>query len=299
LGLPLISKAARRYPEHRKCFSCHHQTLPLVVMQSARRTGLTIDDSLIAAQVEHTRNSFKKQLPELRAGSGIGGKGLTVGYGLLTFEVTKSPSDEITEAMVSYLLKTQHADGYWELHASRPPMEDSLESCAAIAAAGLMKYATAQQKAEAEQACAKTKAWLAARRPKLQEDRLGRLWGLSLLKAEDELIEGARQAVLASQRDDGGWSQVDCMESDAYATGMTLYVLAATGSKWDQPASRRGLEFLLATQWLDGSWYVPTRAKPVQVYFDNGDPHHKDQFISTPATCWALAAIAASLGKGG
>jgi hypothetical protein len=42
----------------------------------------------------------------------------------------------------------------------------------------------------------------------------------------------------------------------------------------------------------DGSWHVATRSKPVQVYFDNGDPHGKDQFISMMATSWSTAALA-------
>ena len=36
---------------------------------------------------------------------------------------------------------------------------------------------------------------------------------------------------------------------------------------------------LLKTQRGDGSWFVKSRSKPVQVYFDNGDPHERDQFI--------------------
>jgi N-acyl-D-amino-acid deacylase len=48
----------------------------------------------------------------------------------------------------------------------------------------------------------------------------------------------------------------------------------------------------LRTQHDDGSWLVETRSKPVQVYFDNGDPHGKSQFISVAATSWAVAALA-------
>ncbi len=39
LGLPLIQQAAANYPKHRKCFSCHHQTLPMLVMVAAPRRG--------------------------------------------------------------------------------------------------------------------------------------------------------------------------------------------------------------------------------------------------------------------
>jgi len=35
-----------------------------------------------------------------------------------------------------------------------------------------------------------------------------------------------------------------------------------------------------------------TRARPVQVFFDNGDPHDKDQFISIWATGRSVTALA-------
>jgi hypothetical protein len=51
------------------------------------------------------------------------------------------------------------------------------------------------------------------------------------------------------------------------------------------------VKFLLSTQLADGSWYVPTRAIPVQPYFDSEFPHGSDQFISDAATNWALRAL--------
>lgn len=118
------------------------------------------------------------------------------------------------------------------------------------------------------------------------------LWALHLLSATPDELNAARETVLAAQRPDGGWSQLDDMESDAYATGHTLYMLGLVGMPAADPAYQRGVAYLLKTQRDDGSWFVKSRSKPIQVYFDNGDPHGKDQFISTPATCWALAALA-------
>jgi N-acyl-D-amino-acid deacylase len=82
------------------------------------------------------------------------------------------------------------------------------------------------------------------------------------------------------------------MPSDAYATGQALWVLFTVGRAPDEAECRRAIEFLLSTQQADGSWFVKSRSKPIQVLFDNGDPHGTDQFISTPATCWAVSALA-------
>ncbi|MCH7989036.1 MAG: alpha/beta hydrolase fold domain-containing protein [Planctomycetes bacterium] len=85
------------------------------------------------------------------------------------------------------------------------------------------------------------------------------------------------------------------MESDAYSTGQALYILRETGWPTWSPKFQRGVGFLLKTQRDDGSWFVQTRAKPVQVFFDNGDPHGKSQFISVAATSWAVATLAGAL----
>jgi N-acyl-D-amino-acid deacylase len=105
-------------------------------------------------------------------------------------------------------------------------------------------------------------------------------------------LDEARRQILSAQRFDGGWPAHEQLGSDAYATGQTLTVLARTGTPADDPAFRRGVEYLLRTQEADGSWFVATRARPVQVFFDNGDPHGRSQFISIPATAWAVAALA-------
>ena len=61
----------------------------------------------------------------------------------------------------------------------------------------------------------------------------------------------------ASQRKDGGWSQTEALESDAYATGSALVVLhRAGGLATADPAYQRGIAFLLKSQLADGSWLV-------------------------------------------
>jgi N-acyl-D-amino-acid deacylase len=290
-GLPLVQQAAGRYPEHRKCFSCHHQTLPMLAMVAAKHSGLAIDQPLFEAQKNLTLTSFRGELDDLRAGKNIGGKALTVSYGLWTLSLAGHERDEVTEAMVTYLLKTQEADGHWGVHVSRPPMEDSFQTTTVLSIIGLQKYATDEQRGDVEAAVSQAGAWIDASQVTSQEDRVSRLWMLHMLGRGAAIVDEAKAAVLAAQRDDGGWAQLDSLESDAYATGLTLCVLFMTGSTRDDAACRRGLEFLLTAQQQDGSWFVKSRSKPVQVYFDNGDPHGKDQFISTPASCWALVAL--------
>jgi hypothetical protein len=39
----------------------------------------------------------------------------------------------------------------------------------------------------------------------------------------------------------------------------------------------------------DGTWFVKSRAFPVQPYFETGFPHGRNQFISTAAIALAYA----------
>ncbi len=266
----------------------------MLAVVAARGAGLDADAAVLESEADFTRASFEDDVEDLEAGKNIGGKALTVSYGLWSLGLAGRQPDDVSRAMVTYLLKTQEADGHWGVHTSRPPLEDSLETTTVLSVIGLKKYAGDDQKTEADAAIEKARAWFEDRVPVSQEDRVSRLWGTQLLGLRPEIVTAARDAVLSAQRDDGGWAQLDGMESDAYATGQTLCVLLMTGGRPTDAGCRRGLEFLLEAQQDDGSWHVKTRSKPVQVYFDNGDPHGKDQFISTPASCWSLVALAMS-----
>ena len=291
-GLTVAQKAAASYPKHRNCFSCHHQTLPMLAMVTARSGGIEIDRELLQAQAEFTHQSFAERKDAMKEGKGIGGTSMTVGYGLWALDLAGGKPDDTTEAMVTFLLKSQHDDGRWARFTSRPPLEDSNVTCTVLAAYGMQKYASEAQRADVEAAIARAKLWLAGAAIESQEDRAAKLWGLHLLGGEPDKLESARDAVLAAQREDGGWSQLEGMASDAYATGQSLFVLRESGLATSDPAYERGVRFLLRSQCEDGSWLVETRSKPIQTFFDNGDPHGKHQFISIPATSWAVAALA-------
>jgi hypothetical protein len=158
--------------------------------------------------------------------------------------------------------------------------------------------------------------WLKRTKPRDTEDRVFRLWGLKYACASADELARAVSELLESQRKDGGWSQLDIplesqqvepgkgagiaqnapasdLHSDAYATGSVLVVLSlAGGLKTENPAYCRGLEFLIRTQHDDGSWFVKSRSRPFQPYFESGFPHGPDQFISAAASAWAVAALA-------
>src|SRR5262245_23307463 len=61
-GLVLARKAASNYPNHRDCFACHHQTLPMLAVATARGRGIgrgADDAAFLREQAEFTLQSFE------------------------------------------------------------------------------------------------------------------------------------------------------------------------------------------------------------------------------------------------
>ena len=100
------------------------------------------------------------------------------------------------------------------------------------------------------------------------------------------------KALKAVQNQDGSWSQLPGIPADAYATGQALYALHVSGDvSTDDPAYKKGVQWLLQNQLADGSWFAPTRAVPVQPHTFESFPNGWHQFISDSASSWATMAL--------
>jgi hypothetical protein len=198
---------------------------------------------------------------------------------------TGTPKNEVTKALVQYLLKSEHKDGGWRIRTHRPPLEESHFTATALGIKGIAEFAEPAEKAEPAK---RALAWLKKTSPKSTEDHAFKVLGLHWGEAKIEKQKAA-EALLELQSTDGGWSQTTDMKSDAYATGLALSALRQSGALTaNSPQYKSGVKWLLDNQEPDGSWRVKTRSKPIQKYFESSFPHGKDQFISISATCWAV-----------
>jgi N-acyl-D-amino-acid deacylase len=297
-GLKRLEEGSASYLKHRQCFACHHQALTLVSFHSARQRGFAIDADKAKAQLDFTLETFRPRLDRIRKGESIGGATTTAGYALLTLEAAGHPRDAVTDALVEYVLLKQRGDGAWPSQANRPPSEGSPFTSTAVALQGLRAYGPPAEDAKADElrkriatAVEHARNWLVKTKPATTEDRVMHLRGLVLASAEPKQIDAARTAIVSEQREDGSWAQLAELAGDAYATGSALLALRLAGMPATDDVYRRGVAFLLKTQRADGAWIVETRSKPIQIFFDNGDPGGKSQFISFLATGWAVAAI--------
>ena len=177
----------------------------------------------------------------------------------------------------------------------RPPIISSDFQLTAASVRALQTYAPARQRSHYDEAIRRGVAWLQRSDAATTEDRAFQLLGLQWAGGSREAARKLAGELLAMQRSDGGWGQLATLPSDAYATGQALVALAESGTlPVTSPAYRRGVQFLLNSQLEDGSWYVRSRALPIQPHFDSDFPHGKDQFISAAATNWAAMALASA-----
>ena len=299
-GLNIVQKGAGNYPNNRECFSCHHQTLPMLAMREASEAGISIDEELMQEQVHFIRDYFEDRMNSVTEGKSVGGRSLTAGYLLWSFELAGVKKDQFSDAFVSYLIHHQKNEGNWDVQTNRPPSEESKIHTSYFAIYYMNHYARGEEiETKVKEAIEKSRPWILGSKPHSQEDFNGKLKALIALAAPAKEVKKARQGLLENQKEDGGWAQLQGMESDAYATGQTLYTLVTTTVPSERnseftKAIKRARSYLIRTQKQDGSWFVKSRSKPIQKFFDNGDPHGKDQFISISATSWATAALAKS-----
>jgi N-acyl-D-amino-acid deacylase len=302
-GLKRIASGVTSYPRHRQCFSCHHQAVAMMSLSAAGRRGFAVDADLLKKQVDFSLRTFRNR-SLIAGGKGVGGDSTSVVYALNAFAAVDQSYDDTTAALVKYLLVKQRKDGSWPIAAfgDRPPTMGSLFTNTGLAVFALKKYSPPKDSPGAKEmqeridaAFAKGRAWLLDNKPSSTEDRVFHLRGLVYAGADAGDIERAREGLLKGQRADGSWAQLERMSGDAYATATALVALRQAGLDAQHEAYRKGVKYLLDSQKADGAWIVQTRSRPLQVFFDNGDPGGKSQFISFAATNWAVLALLESL----
>ncbi|HLJ49807.1 MAG TPA: ankyrin repeat domain-containing protein [Bryobacteraceae bacterium] len=284
IGVPSFTKTG--------CISCHNTLMPMSAAATARDRGFQFNADQLAAN-KKVLNAFLSPATEpMREGLDlIPDIPLTGGYGLQAMHAAGVAANAVTDAMVHRIAQSQLEDGRWSVWAPRPPIEYSDVTATAMAVRGLTLYMIPGRRAEFELRIARARKWLENIRPQTGEERNMRLLGLAWTQADPDTIYDAVQDVIAHQHEDGGWAQLETLETDAYATGQSLYALHEAGYEVANSAYRRGVTWLRQAQEADGSWHVRTRAFPFQPLVDTGYAHGRDQWISSQATSWALMAL--------
>lgn len=297
-SLPLIQQADANFIPKAACASCHNNSFAAMAVGAARQSGFQVDGANAAQQVKANVMGLEKLRDLLHQGSMVGEGDYfapsILAYILMGLDAQHYQSDLNTDSAAMFLKSRQSPDGEWAYAAAdqRPPICSGYILQTALGLRALQLYAPKADRAAYDRAIRQAAAWLAKAQSTDNEDRNSRLMGLAWANLDQDATRNAMRELLAKQRSDGGWSDLDATESSAYATAKSLNALQIAGLPASDAAYQRAVQFLLKTQLEDGSWYVRSRALALQPYFDAGFPHAFDQWISAAATNWATYALA-------
>ncbi len=291
----LLSSSDHFLKSRESCTSCHHQDLPAVAASIAQSRGIIV-----------RRNSldlinFKKvaewELDEFYDRDQISpDPSKDLGYLLWGRAAQGLPANPLTKAAVWYLAGRQLADGQWRQGLfSRMPLQDGAHMATALVIQAFRMYPLEGREAELSERIVRARRWLEKTPAQILTHQAFRLLGLAWADADPSVLQHGIEELIKTQKPDGGWAQLVNLESDAWATGLTLLSVQAAGLETTHAAYRHGMEFLLSTQFEDGSWFVRTRSSPVQPHFDSHFPFGWDQWISAAGTALASASLALAL----
>ena len=286
-ALELLAKQSHNFIRIGGCNSCHAQDLPSAAVAIARDRGLPAPKEIPQLpQSMHFQNA--ERIMDMAVFGVVG-----LGWELFDFANNRVPHDEYTDAIVRYTKGMQTAAGNWDAFESRrPPMSSGVYQTTAMAVYSLRNYGPPAEQADTDKALARAAAWLETAKPMKTQDRAFHLMALAWSNAKPAAIAAAAKQLASAQLEDGGWSQMSSMASDAYATGQALYALNTAGHiPTNDPVYAKGVKYLLNTQAADGSWHVKSRSIWIQPYFETGFPYGHDQWISVAGTAWSSMAL--------
>ena len=291
-SIPLLQRTDVTFLRKSGCVSCHNNSLTALSIAKARANGLPVNENIARSQLKTIGVYIDGWRERVLQGDGIPGLTDTVSYILLGMAAENYPPDESTDALAYYVKRKQARDGRWRINDHRPPHESSNIQSTAVALRAIQVYGPKARRPEYDQAIRRAAGWLRDAQPAGTEDRAFQLLGLTWAGWDKDTIRKFARAFLAEQRSDGGWAQIPTLPSDAYATGQALVALKDSGMlDIKDRAYQRGVQFLLNTQFEDGSWFVRSRSQPIMPLFESDFPFGPDQWISAAATNWATLAL--------
>ncbi|MFN4261909.1 MAG: prenyltransferase/squalene oxidase repeat-containing protein [Gemmataceae bacterium] len=298
-SLPFIEKEGVAWMKKQKCVSCHHIPMMVWALSEARNRGYRSDEKVLVEVTRWatTEENYAQVFPVLPLDAKRSETDY-LGPLLMALALAASPDhDEATEkARQQFLARAvsqQANDGSWDANrGGRPPIHAAQEvqtSWVFLALGGKEIQPEAKDRWRRQRKAAAD--WLSQNLPAENPQALAmRLLIYERLGKPAEDAKNLVESLLQLQNTDGGWSQTKEMNSDAFATGLSLYALSAESGVDSQDAVNRGQAFLIKTQQADGSW--PMSSRPAEPR--GPGPARNLGPIRYFATSWATIGLARS-----
>ncbi len=277
-ALAYLEVEAPRWHAENHCYSCHNNGDGVRALLVARAKGLLVSDESLT----DTRAWLVRPANWDHNGGegGFSDKILArIQFARTLAEMRPRDADVGLEA-AQILGRDQRADGSWNIEGGGDgsPCTYGNALATALACQTLKSLAPQAQATAIRQA----EQWLS------QIDRRSVLDDVAILigidRGYDKARQAARESLLKSQANDGGWGLYPASVTEPFDTAMALLALAGLSRDVGvSQAIERGRKYLLAAQQPDGGWIETTRPPGAVSYA---------QRIST--TAWAMQALLAT-----
>jgi squalene-hopene/tetraprenyl-beta-curcumene cyclase len=307
-ALDYLDRGAIAWTREKNCVSCHTNGSYLLTRPALSDFAGAPDPEVrdfFASEVA----TFQK-MDEARMMKGLTpSKIVYLALGLAEWDrhVTGSLSPE-TEAAIEVMFRAQSSDGSFRNLDCWPPLESSnyhSATAAAMAVAAAPGWIEGVETGASRKGFEKLKDYLREIEPPHDYGKVLLLWAEARLPGlvGRDRVDAFLQVLRDQQREDGGWSlrtfsapekwgggnraeklraEADFASpaSDGHMTGLAVLVLRESGVAAEDPAVRRGVEWLLANQRESGRWWTRSLST---------DKYH---FITYSGTCYPLLALA-------
>jgi squalene-hopene/tetraprenyl-beta-curcumene cyclase len=263
-----LEKEGAAWMKKQQCASCHHIPVMVWALGEARHRGYRVNEKLLGevtswalAADNHAQVFPDLPLDKKRTETDYLGP-LLMALGVGAIEDRDAAVEQARQRLLAHAVSQQGKDGSWHANSGgRPPVHASRDVQTNWLLLALSDPAEGKEAKDPWKAQRQAAAEWLSRNPAadshqalamrlLVHQRLGK-------PAAD--LKPLLESLLGQQNEDGGWSQLKTMQSDAFATGLSLYVLSGQKAEGVEQAVRRAQAFLSKTQRPDGSWPMASR----------------------------------------
>ena len=299
-ALSFIQADAVKWRQEKNCSTCHHGTMTMWVQLEAKQKGFAVSTEEFDENVRWAKQRIMERadLPrDTRPGwSMVNTPAIYLAIMAHAVPEQSVISTDDLNRIRGHLLRHQEENGAWM--SSAPPKNippqffesDEVATRLAILALTPMLKPESEDSETTQSSLARAESWL-ARPPQSDTTQAAvlRLMVQQYEHASDVELEHAVEQLEGFQNTDGGWSQIACTSSDAYATGQVLYALSVAGVSQEVAAVRKAVNFLVSTQQDDGAWPMKKRTHPGETPTENLVP------ITYFGTSWATLGLLRSV----
>ncbi|MDQ7822852.1 MAG: VWA domain-containing protein [Candidatus Eremiobacteraeota bacterium] len=256
-GILWLEPQAARWQNKEQCYGCHVQTQALMGFAIAKKNEYTVSSASMAALEGFLLSGIKPD-----GGLSFPHSDNVTAAQFLAMALAchrtclGMPYEEPLVRVSGWLLGRQDASGSFPCDRPEAPIQQGSVMATTNALLALSGAYESTGDRRYRDGLERGVQWLRAAKIETTQDAVFQVIGLAALDREESrrALKNSVLHLYSLQKPDGGWSEVPGLGSNGYATGQALYALKSAGASIADERFSRGVEYLLGTQQVFGSW---------------------------------------------